>query len=146
MTGLDAHAVSTGRLGVRVGMDIVKSDDVAASIDRFGDRYLGRLFTAHELSTCDDNPDTVADRLAARFAAKEATLKVLGLDGAQPEWRSIEVFRAPSGSCEIRLHDGAARLAERTCLGPLAVSLSHEQGMAAAVVVALSWDERPDHE
>jgi holo-[acyl-carrier protein] synthase len=145
VTGFDAEAVGTGRLGVRVGVDIVKSADVAASIDRFGDRYLRRLFTEHELSTCNGDLGTVADRLAARFAAKEATLKVLGLDGSQPEWRSIEVFRTPSGSCEIRLHDGAASLAARTCLGPLAVSLSHEQGVATAVVVALSWDEQPDH-
>jgi holo-[acyl-carrier protein] synthase len=124
--------------GVRVGVDLVTAGDVAASVARFGDRYLRRVFTEHELSSCAGDPDRVAEGLAARFAAKEATLKVLGLDGAQPGWRSIEVFRTPRGWCELRLQGPAARLADEEGIGQLAVSLSHDRGVAMAVVVALT--------
>ena len=129
--------------GVRVGVDLVAAGDVAASVDRFGDRYLRRIFTEHELASC--RGERVAEGLAARFAAKEATLKVLGVDDAQPGWRSIEMFRTPRGACEIRLRGEAARLADEAGIGPLAVSLSHDRGVAVAVVVALTGGEESRH-
>ncbi len=122
---------------VLVGVDLTRVAEVAASIERFGDRYLQRLFTEHELASCHGHPDTVAAGLAARFAAKEATIKVLKPEAARPEWRSMEVHRAPSGACEMRLTDGAARRAAELGITDLAVSLSHEGDLAAAVVVAL---------
>src|SRR5450755_4599160 len=122
---------------VLVGVDLTRITEVADSIERFGDRYLQRLFTEHELASCHGHPDTVAEGLAARFAAKEATIKVLKPEAARPEWRSMEVHRTPSGACEMRLTDSAARRAGELGITDLAVSLSHEGGMAAAVVVAL---------
>jgi holo-[acyl-carrier protein] synthase len=122
---------------VLVGVDLTCVAEVAASIERFGDRYLQRLFTEHELASCHGHPDTVAAGLAARFAAKEATIKVLKPVAARPEWRSMEVHRAPNGACEMRLTDGAAMLASELGITDLAVSLSHEGDLAAAVVVAL---------
>jgi holo-[acyl-carrier protein] synthase len=122
---------------VLVGVDLTRIAEVAASIERFGDRYLQRLFTEHELASCPGHPDTVAAGLAARFAAKEATIKVLKPVAARPDWRSMEVHRAPSGACEMRLTDAAARRAHELGITDLAVSLSHEGDLAAAVVVAL---------
>ena len=122
---------------VLVGVDLTRVAEVAASIERFGDRYLRRLFTEHELASCHGHPDTVAAGLAARFAAKEATIKVLKPVAARPEWRSMEVHRAASGACEMRLTDTAARRAAELGITDLAVSLSHEGDLAAAVVVAL---------
>lgn len=121
---------------VRVGVDVLAVDEVADSVERFGERYLRRVYTDHERASCAGAPSG----LAARFAAKEAALKVLRPTGARPDWRSIEVVRQPEGACDIRLHGTAARLADDAGLGPLAVSLTHDAGVAAAVVVALCED------
>ncbi|MGH9018117.1 MAG: holo-ACP synthase [Acidimicrobiales bacterium] len=123
--------------GLRVGTDLVPVAEVADSVARFGDRYLGRVYTAHELACCQGPPSVVAAGLAARFAAKEATIKVLRPVDHQPQWRSIEIRRHSTGWCEVHLADTAARLAESQGIGPMAVSMTHEAGMAAAVVVAL---------
>jgi len=127
-----------------VGVDLVDIAEVARSVKRFGDRYLRRVFTEHELSCCTGSPDAAAASLAARFAAKEATLKVLGPHDGRPDWRSIEVVRLPNGACKLRLRGAAARLAVERGLGPFALSMTHEAGMAAAVVVSGSasfWSE-----
>lgn len=123
---------------VRVGVDLVAVDDVAASIDRFGDRYLGRLFTDHERACCTTGGHVRVDGLAARFAAKEAVVKVLrpAAGAARPPWTSIEVRRQADGSCRLALHGSAAELAARDGLVSWSVSLTHEGEMAAAVVAA----------
>jgi holo-[acyl-carrier protein] synthase len=127
---------------LRVGTDLVPVAHVADSVARFGDRYLDRIYTAHELSCCQGIPAVRAAGLAARFAAKEATLKVLRPVGHQPEWRSIEIRRHPDGWCAIHLTGGAARMAAEQGIHNLAVSLTHESGMAAAVVVAVCDGEK----
>lgn len=119
-----------------VGVDLVDIAEVARSVKRFGDRYLRRVFTEHELSCCTGAPETAAASLAARFAAKEATLKVLEPHDARPDWRSIEVVRMANGACKIRLRGAAARLAVERGLGPFALSMTHEAGLAAAVVIS----------
>jgi len=121
----------------RVGVDLVAVDDVAASVERFGQRYLSRVYTDHERASCPGEPVVAAAGLAARFAAKEAALKVLRPVGPRPQWRSIEVVRQPNGACDLALHGEAARLAASAGVRQLAVSLTHEAGMAAAVVVAM---------
>ncbi len=128
----------------RVGVDLVVVADVARSVHRFGDRYIDRVFTAHEIMCCrtpdrSREPSTAyfVESLAARFAAKEATVKVLRPEGPRPDWRSIEVHRDPGGWCEIRLRGRAAELAMDAGIAELAVSLTHESTMAAAVVVGM---------
>jgi holo-[acyl-carrier protein] synthase len=123
-------------IGWRVGMDIACVDDVAESIGRFGDRYVCRLFTPHEISCCVGTPATTAAGLAARFAAKEATIKVLRPTETRPDWRSIEVRRHKGGWCGLILFGEASRLAREAGLTDLSVSLSHEGNFAAAVVMA----------
>jgi holo-[acyl-carrier protein] synthase len=123
--------------GVVVGVDLVEIGEVARSVKRFGDRYLHFVFTAHELACCQGpSPEATAASLAARFAAKEATIKVLQPMDARPGWRSIEVVRLPTGACKIRLSGSAARLAVERRIGPLALSMTHEAGLAAAVVIS----------
>ena len=133
----DLAASVQAALGARcsVGIDLVDIDEVERSIATLGDAYLDRLFTEHERASCTGSPRSRAASLAARFAAKEAALKVLAPDGARPEWRSIEVVRLPHGACELRLHGTAAALAEAAGLGAFSVSLTHEGNLAAAVVV-----------
>jgi holo-[acyl-carrier protein] synthase len=121
---------------VRVGVDLASVAAVAASIDRYGDRYLRRLFTPVEIADAAGVPAVRASRLAARFAVKEAVLKVLRPGVDVPAWTDIEVCRHPDGWCALRLHGEARRAASRAGLGPWAVSMSHEADMAVAVVVA----------
>jgi holo-[acyl-carrier protein] synthase len=126
---------------LRVGMDLVSVEEVAASVDHFGDRYVTRLFTPHEIETCRTDATACGrgayaiDSLAARFAAKEAVVKVLRPVEMQPDWRSIEIHRMTGGWCEIRLSGQAAELAAEAGIGELTVSLSHEASVAGAVVV-----------
>jgi holo-[acyl-carrier protein] synthase len=122
---------------VRVGVDVAAVADVAASIERFGERYLRRVFTEHELDSCRARSSVAAARLAARFAAKEATLKVLQPDDVRPDWRSMEVHRGASGVCALRLSETAAALAAGAGIRHLALSMTHEREFAAAVVVAV---------
>ena len=119
---------------VVVGTDLVEIRQVAESIARFGDRYLKRVFTAHELATCGEGADR-ASRLAARFAAKEATLKVLRPVDHGIDWRTIEVHREEGGHCEMILRGAACDLARAAKINSLSVSLSHEAAYAIAVVV-----------
>jgi holo-[acyl-carrier protein] synthase len=132
--------------GLAVGLDLVRVSSVVEAIQRYGDRYLQRLFTAHELASCPGDPVTRAAGLAARLAAKEATLKVLrprdhpgADDDGIPPWTSIEVVRHADGWCSLSLHREAARLKEAAGLLDLSVSMTHEEDMAAAVVVGLRW-------
>jgi holo-[acyl-carrier protein] synthase len=131
------------RTSIRVGADLVKVGQVSDSIACFGERYLRRIYTEQEIASCAGAPPVTSAGLAARFAAKEATLKVLRPDGYRPEWRSMEVLRHPGGWCSMSLSGHAAELAARAGIGELAVSLTHEDGIAAAVVVALCGDEDP---
>jgi holo-[acyl-carrier protein] synthase len=119
-----------------VGIDLVDVRQVAESLERFGDRYVTRLFTAAEASYGRAEPAAAAERLAARFAAKEATVKVLRPEGEWPDWRSIEVRRASGGWCELALSGRAAELAAAAGLSDFALSLSHDGHYATAVVIA----------
>jgi len=119
-----------------VGVDLIRIGEVNESIDRFGDRYLRRIFTGGEIDYCQQDPQRVGERFAARFAAKEATMKALRVrDTDALDWRSIEIRRAPEGWCEIVLHDAANALARREGISGLAVSMSHEREFATATVV-----------
>jgi holo-[acyl-carrier protein] synthase len=127
----------------RVGVDLTAVADVERSLAEQGERYVRRLFTDHEVESCDGAAGPRAESLAARFAAKEAVVKVLRPDGARPEWRDIEVRRQASGACDIVLYGGAAELAASEGIDQLSVSLSHEAGMAVAVVVGWSFATVP---
>ncbi len=144
----DRDAVPSWPTGpLRVGVDLVGVGEIVDSVERFGERYLHRIFTPHEIDCCrttDGAPGALDEysyeSLAARFAAKEAVIKVLHPEGPRPEWRSIEVHRADGGWCELRLSGLAATLAGRAGIDHLAVSLTHESSMGAAVVVATCSD------
>ncbi|HET6431954.1 holo-ACP synthase [Dyella sp.] len=115
----------------RVGIDLVRISAIAESLQQFGDRFLARVFTQDEVAYAMSAPPSSTARLAARFAAKEATRKALRLDGVG--WRDIEVVRHADGACDIQLH-GAARAIGGAHF--LALSMSHEGDHATAVVIA----------
>ena len=117
--------------GPRIGIDLVRVSRIADSLEQFGAAFMRRLFTPAEIAYATAAPELTAERLAARFAAKEAAMKALRApDGIG--WRQIEVCRAPSGACDLVFHDAAARAAGTA---KTAVSLSHEGDFATAVVL-----------
>ena len=130
-----AHTFNAGPT-VSVGIDLVDVREVAESISRFGDRYLRRVYTAGEIAYARQAPGETARRLAARFAAKEATLKALGAPNRGIGWRSIEVVVSPEGAPGMALSAAAQRAARTAGVSSLAVSLTHQGDLAAAVVVA----------
>jgi len=115
-------------------MDVVEIWDLEDSIARLGEDYLRRVFTVRELDACDDGRDT--RRLAACFAAKEATLKTLGIDDDDAvDLRSAEVVLAGIES-ELQLRGQSARLAERAGISRLSASVGATARYASAVVLA----------
>lgn len=121
---------------IRVGIDIVQISRIAESLERFGQRFLQRVFTAGEIAYATAAPALSAERLAARFAAKEAGLKALQLADKGIRWTDLEVQRADGGECELKLHGAAQDAARRGGIANLALSLTHEGDYAAAVVMA----------
>jgi holo-[acyl-carrier protein] synthase len=113
-----------------VGVDLVEIDEVRGSIEAFGEHYLRRVFTAAERNECGANPT----RLAERFAAKEAILKALQVDGAVP-LAAIETRAEGRGGLTVRLAGAAADLAGRRGVGRIGVSVSRRSGCAAAVAI-----------
>ena len=111
-------------------------DEVRESISEHGGRYLSRVFTERELSDCRRGDGFDPARLAARFAAKEAALKSLGVGDNAVSWKDVEVERDQTGAVSLSLHNRAFKLAEASRVNGLAVSLTHERGIAGAVVVA----------
>lgn len=123
----------------RVGIDAQSVAEVRQALEEFGDRYRRRLFTAAEIDACGGAgalPARAAEGLAARFAAKEATLKVLRVTETVPAWTEIEVVRESGGWTSLRLTGVAARLARESGLTRFEVSLTHTPDVAMAVVAA----------
>jgi holo-[acyl-carrier protein] synthase len=118
----------------RLGFDLAQVSAIQKSLQCFGERFAQRLFTDHELDYAGSGHGVRAQRLAARFAAKEAVIKALGLSEAGVNWRDIEVVKLNGGGCGIALHGRVAQLAAAMGAGPLSLSLSHEGDYAGAVV------------
>jgi holo-[acyl-carrier protein] synthase len=119
---------------VGTGIDIIEIDRIAESIERYGDRFLDRIFTADEIAYCGRKKNA-AESYAARFAAKEAGAKALGTGIQQGiTWKEIEVRREPSGRPTLHLSGRAAQLAARLGVRRTALSLTHSRNLAMASV------------
>jgi holo-[acyl-carrier protein] synthase len=118
---------------IGVGIDVVDVPRFEIVLGR-RPRIVERLFTEGEQRDARGR----AERLAARFAAKEAVMKSLGVGAGSVPWKSIEVKRAPSGAPSVLLHGAAAELAVTRGADEFAISLTHTAMTAAAFVVASS--------
>jgi len=121
-----------------VGVDLVEVERLRRAVERYGDRFLARLFTAQEIACYRDR----LPELAVRLAAKEAVSKALGvglshLSAGGIGWREVEVLADPWGRPLLHLSGRAATLAEEQGWRRWAISLSHERQVAVALVVAL---------
>ena len=128
---------SRGGPEVVVGVDLVQISQVARSLDSLGEAYMRRICTPEEIAYCSANPMMAPARFAARFAAKEATLKALRLDDQGLDLRAIEVKQMPGGWTDLVLHGRAEQLAIEAGWASVSVSLSHEGDYANAVVTAI---------
>ncbi len=133
-----SSAPHAGSPGLRVGIDIAQISAIGASIDGFGQRFTGRFFTPAEIAYAEQAPASTRQRFAARFAAKEATIKAFGLSEEGVAWSDIEVRRSADGGCTLALHGRVAALVERSGCTQIALSLSHDGDYATAMVVAMA--------
>lgn len=137
----DEAAAALGRklvATVSVGTDVVFVPEVAMALATHGARYAQRVYTAAERDYAEGAVGAAerAQRYAARFAAKEAVIKALGLAQIGTNWHDIEVTRQTDGSIGITLHGEAARIAEQRGVR-CKVSLTHCHDYAAALVAAV---------
>ncbi len=121
---------------LRVGTDLVEIARLQQAIARRGERFLQRVYTPAELEECRGNLPS----LAARWAAKEAVAKALGTGIGAVAFREIEVRRGPLREPVLHLHGNAAALSARLGLREWAISLSHTQHYAVAMVAAVGWE------
>jgi holo-[acyl-carrier protein] synthase len=121
-----------------IGVDIVETARIAASLERFGERFLRRVFTQAERDYCASMPHPER-HYGARFAAKEAVSKAFGTGiGASIGWRDIEILRRETGAPYIQLHGPAADLAAKLGITEALVSLSHSDHYAVANAVLVA--------
>lgn len=123
-------------LPLSVGVDLIEIPRIRRALERWGDRFLQRVYTPAEIAYCRGR----VPELAVRFAAKEAVSKALGVGIWWPggiAWHEAEVLPDPLGKPEIALHGRAAERARILGLEQWAISLSHSDGNAVAMVVAM---------
>ncbi len=117
------------------GIDLVEIARIQQSLERFGPRFLNRVFTSAEQAYCMRKRNA-AESLAARFAAKEAAAKALGTGISRGvNWLEIEVVREPGGRPNILFHGRAAQIAAQLGVAHAALSITHTATLSMANVV-----------
>lgn len=120
---------------VGIGFDLEDLEDFGRTLAQSGEGFLNRVYTAREIKYCQSQPHS-SQSYAARYCAKEAAMKALGIAGSEGlKWKDVEVV-ATSGAPRLHLTGVAAVAARRLGVERLLVSLSHSRSMAGAVVVA----------
>ena len=128
-------------MNISSGIDLIEIDRIQSALDRYGERFLKKIFSETELErlnrfkTREVNPRIISAELAARFAAKEACSKALGTGIGPVSWKEMEILNEPSGKPTLRLTGKAAQIAGFLGYTSWSVSLTHSRETAAAVVV-----------
>lgn len=119
---------------IGTGIDATEIDRIAAAIERYGERFVTRIFTEGEIAYCRRKKD-FASSFAARFAAKEAAMKALGTGHSQGVfWKGIEVVRR-HGPPSLAFHEGAAIRAAALGVTGSFLTISHSKDLALAQVI-----------
>jgi holo-[acyl-carrier protein] synthase len=116
-----------------VGVDIIEIERVKSALQRFGERFLARIYTPVEVAFCRGR----AHELAARFAAKEAVMKALGTGARGLAWREIEVLPNRRGKPLVYLYGRALERARQIGVSAIEISLTHSRQLALASVVSV---------
>jgi len=121
---------------VGTGVDLAEVPRIRASIERFGRKFIERIFTTGEIAYVERKANRF-ERYAARFAAKEAGMKAIGTGWRHGvRWQDFEVANLPTGKPTLRFHGVAAEVARRLAVRNVALSLTHtaEYGMAHVIL------------
>jgi holo-[acyl-carrier protein] synthase len=121
---------------VGTGVDLAEVPRIRASIERFGDKFIRRIYTATEIAYVERKANRF-ERYAARFAAKEAGMKAIGTGWRRGvTWQDFEVANLPSGKPTLRFHGVAAQFAAKLGVRNVALSITHtaEFGMAHVIL------------
>lgn len=122
-----------------IGIDVVEVDRIASAIDRHGEPFLAKIFTAGERAYCESRKNP-APHYAARFAAKEAVAKALGCGiGGRVGLADLEVTHEEHGAPKLRLLGKAAEFARESGVAEIQISLTHTRRHAAANAIALAY-------
>ena len=120
---------------IGVGTDLIEIARIAQSVERYGTRFLARVYTPREIAYCQRKKNS-AESFAARFAAKEAAAKALGTGISHGvSWLELEVVRQPSGQPALELTGRALDRARRLGVVRSSLSLTHSKDLALAAVV-----------
>ena len=120
-----------------IGVDIVEIERIQRAVKKYGRRFLERIFTPKEIEYCKSKSDP-SPHLAARYAAKEAVFKALGLKKKRGlVWKNIEVISRPSGKPDIRVRGSIARDLKKRKTKKIICSLSHSRKYAVAQVIII---------
>jgi holo-[acyl-carrier protein] synthase len=120
---------------IGVGTDLIEIARIAQSVERYGTRFLARVYTPREIAYCQRKKNS-DESFAARFAAKEAAAKALGTGISHGvSWLELEVVRQPSGQPALELTGRALDRARRLGVVRSSLSLTHSKDLALAVVV-----------
>jgi holo-[acyl-carrier protein] synthase len=120
---------------IGTGVDLIEVERIAHSIERFGERFLRRVYTDHEITYCQGRRAS-AESFAARFAAKEAGAKALGTGISRGvTWNEFQVARNPGGRPVLELQGRAALLAKELGVRAISLSLTHTSSLAMATVL-----------
>jgi len=116
---------------IPIGVDIIEIRRIRQAISRWGNSFLKRVYTNNELEYCHNE----AMRLAARFAAKEAVMKALGIGTKGIGWKDIEILLNSDGAPRIQLHGQAHKKSKELGITEFSVTLSHSKQYAIAFVI-----------
>ena len=122
---------------VGTGIDIVEIKRIKNILNKWGDRFLKRIYTEKEKKYCEKKKNMYI-HLAARFAAKEALVKMLGTGMKQIKWTEIEITNNRKGKPEINLYGKALLIAKQQEISIIHISISHEKEYAVAQVIGES--------
>ena len=114
------------------GTDLIEIERIANTLETYGQRFLKRIYTEHEINFCKGK----ANSLAGRFAAKEAVMKLLGTVIRGVGWKEIEVRRKPGLKPTIKLYSRAKNIANKKGITNIDISITHSRSMALAVAVS----------
>jgi holo-[acyl-carrier protein] synthase len=122
---------------VGLGVDLIEVARIERAIGRWGEAFVRRLYTPSEIARADRSVAGRGARLAARFAAKEAVMKALGIGWRRMSWREIEIVNDAQGRPAVQLHGAAEREARERGVAAVLVTVSHTHDHAVANAVAL---------
>jgi holo-[acyl-carrier protein] synthase len=133
-------------LPILLGIDLAEVPRIAAALERFGERFLARVFVEGEINRRRRHPRAFAEHVAGRFAAKEAAMKALGTGWRGVAFREIAIRRDIRGKPRLEFSGRALARAQALGVRELEVSITHTADLAAAVVALVTDSPSPSPE